>query len=106
MATALEATTAIQDKMFSTMQIGQKAMLDSVKSWAETVETVYAKLPELATADPIKPTQLMELTLGFSEKLMSSQQDFTTKLFEAMIPATRAATAATAAATSAPKPKP
>ena len=64
MATALEATTAIQDKMFSALQIGQKAMLDGVKSWAETVETVYAKLPDLMTADPIKPTQFMETTLG------------------------------------------
>ena len=34
--------------MLSAMQIGQKAMLDGVKSWADTVETVYAKLPDLA----------------------------------------------------------
>jgi len=104
MATALEATTAIQDKMLSSMQIGHKAMLDSAKSWAETIETVYAKMPDLITADPIKPAKLFEMTLGFTEKVMSSQQEFTTKLFEAMIPATKAATAAATSAV-ANKPK-
>jgi len=102
MANAIEATTAIQEKVYSAMQVSQKAMIDSVKSWAETVETVYAKLPDYVTTDTSKPNQLFETTLGFSERVMTSQQAFTTKLFEAMIPATRAATAA---ANSAPKPR-
>jgi len=103
MATAMEATTAIQDKVFSAMQIGQNAMLESVKGWADTVETVYAKLPDLMTSEPIKPTKMFEMTLGFTERVMSSQQEFATKLFEAMVPATKAATNAAAAAV---KPKP
>ena len=102
MATTIEATAAIQDKMLSSMQIGHKAMLDSVKSWADTIETVYAKLPDLMKAEPIKPTKLFEMTLGFTEKVMSSQQEFTTKLFETMMPVTKAAGAA---ATAAAKPK-
>ncbi|HEX7276294.1 MAG TPA: hypothetical protein VF244_02875 [Acidimicrobiales bacterium] len=101
MATALEATTAIQDKMFSALQYGQKAMLDGVKVWADTVETVYAKLPDLMTAEPGKPTKMFETTVAFTEKVMASQQDFTTKLFEAMMPVAKAA-----ASSVPPKPKP
>ncbi len=92
MATALDATTAIQDKMFGAMQVGQKAMLDSVKTWADTVETIYAKLPDLMTGEPVKPTKLLETTVAFTEKVLASQQEFTTKLFEAMMPAAKAAT--------------
>ncbi|MEA2686514.1 MAG: hypothetical protein QOE93_1709 [Actinomycetota bacterium] len=92
MATALEATTAIQDKMFSALQVGQKAMLDGVKTWADTVETIYAKLPDLMTAEPMKPTQYFATTIAFTEKVIASQQDFTSKLFEAMLPVAKAAT--------------
>ena len=102
MATTIEATMAIQDKVLSAMQVSQKAMIDSVKSWSDTVETVYSKLPEFVTTDPKKPNQLFETTLAFTEKVMSSQQAFTSKLFEAMVPATRAAATT---ATSVPKPK-
>ena len=102
MATAIDATTAIQEKVYSAMKVSQKAMIDSVRSWAETVETVYAKMPDLVSKD--KPNTFFESTLGFTEKVMSSQQEFATKLFEAMSPATRAATAA-ATATATPKPR-
>jgi len=91
MATALEATTAIQDKMFSAMQYGQKAMLEGVKTWADTVETIYSKLPDLMTAEPMKPTQAFATTVAFTEKVIASQQDFTAKLFEAMLPVAKAA---------------
>jgi hypothetical protein len=104
MATTIEATMAIQDKVLSAMQVSQMAMIDSVRSWAETVETVYAKMPDLvAMPDGNKPTQMFETTLAFTEKVMSSQQAFASKLVEAMTPATRAATAA--ATTAPPKPK-
>lgn len=105
MATALEATTAIQDKMFTALQTGQKAVLDSVKTWADTVETFYAKMPDLMTAqsmnEPVKPAQLFETTLAFTEKVLASQQEFTTKLFETMKPVAKAAANSTP-----PKPKP
>jgi len=101
MATAIEATTAVQDKMFTALQVGQKAMLDGVKTWADTVETIYAKLPDLMTAEPMKPTQLFETTLAFTEKVLASQQEFTAKMFEAMMPVAKAA-----ATSAAPKPKP
>lgn len=98
MPTAIETTTAIQDKVYAGMQVGQKAVLDSVKSWADTMETVFSKLPELATATPVPPGQLLENAFGFTQKVLTSQREFFTQVFEAAQPATRAPAAAAKAA--------
>lgn len=98
MPTALETTTAIQDKVFAGIEAGQKAVVDYVRAWAETVETTFSRLPELATAEPLKPSQLLETTLGFTERVVASQREFASRLFEAALPATQAATRATSQA--------
>ncbi len=106
MTTALETTTAIQDKLYAGMIVGQKAVIDSVKSWADIVETMYAKMPDLMKSEPMKPLQLMENTIGFTEKVVSSQKDFFSKLVDAAKPVTTIATsAATTAAAKATSPK-
>jgi hypothetical protein len=101
MATALDTTKEIQDKVFAGIETGQKAVVDVVRSWAETVELTFSKLPELAFADPAKPSELLESAFGFSERLFNSNRDFASKVFEAWLPATRAAAAGTQSAASA-----
>jgi hypothetical protein len=98
MATALETTKEIQDKVFAGIETGQKAVIDVVRTWAETVETTFSKLPELAFADPAKPSELLETTFSFTERVFNSNRDFASKVFEALLPATRAATAGTQSA--------
>ncbi len=93
MATALETTREIQDKVFAGIETGQSAFVDVVRTWAETVETTLSKLPELAFADPAKPSELLESTFSFTERVVNSNREFTAKVFEAMLPATRGATA-------------
>ena len=95
MATALATTKEIQDKVLAGIETGQKAVIDVVRTWAETVETTFSKLPELAFADPAKPSELLESTFSFTERVFNSQRDFASKVFEAWLPATRAATAGT-----------
>lgn len=100
MSSAVETTTAIQDKLLESMQVGQKAMVDVVRSWAEIMETVAAKLPELASTDsPAKPGQFLETALGFTEKVMNSQREFLGQVFEAAVPATRSPASAARSAT-------
>lgn len=98
MATALETTREIQEKVFAGIETGQKAFVDVVRSWAETVETTASRLPELAFADPAKPSELLESTFSFTERVVNSNREFTAKVFEAMLPATRGATAGTQSA--------
>ena len=94
MPNALETTTEIQDKVFAGIQASQNAVVDYVRAWAETVETTFSKLPELATSEPLKPSQVMETTLGFTEKVVASQREFASRLYEAALPATKAAAGA------------
>jgi hypothetical protein len=101
MATALGTTKEIQDKVFAGIETGQKAVVDVVRSWAETVELTFSRLPELAFADPAKPSELMEATFGFSERVFNSNREFASKLFEAWVPFGRATTAGTESAASA-----
>lgn len=89
MPTPVETTTAIQDKMFTSIQVSQKAVIDSVRSWAETVEAVSSALPQLAPTDS-KPSDVLETTLDFNKKVLASQREFATKVYEAFLPATGA----------------
>jgi hypothetical protein len=69
------------------------------------VETVFTKLPDLVSARPAAPTELVENALGFGQKVLSSQREFLTQLFEAATPATRAPASATQAAQAKGAPK-
>ncbi|MGH9177400.1 MAG: hypothetical protein ACRD0N_02440, partial [Acidimicrobiales bacterium] len=70
MPTALDTSVAIQDKLFQNLQVGQKAVIDMVRSWAETTELVFAKLPDLTLSESAaRPSQVFETGLGFTERV-------------------------------------
>ena len=95
MATAQQVNNEIQDRVLDTVRVGQKAAVEFVRTWAETVEATFSRLPELAFAEqPFNPTQAFQAAFGFTEKLLASQREFASQLFEAAVPATRAAPAA------------
>ncbi len=98
MATALETTKEIQDKVYAGIEVGQRAAVEVARSWAETVETLFSKLPELPFSDPPRPSQVLENAFGFSERVFAANRDFTSRFFEAVLPATRAAAAGTQSA--------
>ena len=98
MPTAVDTTTEIQQRFLVGLEASQKAFVAFVGTWAETVESVVAKLPELATSEPLRPTQAMESAFGFTEKVVASQREFATQVLQAAIPAIKApATGARAA---------
>jgi hypothetical protein len=102
MPTPIEITNAVEDKVLDSVRVGQKAVVDTVRSWAETVETVFSRLPELGSVDtPLKPTQAFENAFGFAERLWATQREFAAQVLEAAVPATRAAASATAQASQA-----
>ena len=83
MATALATTREIQNKVFAGIETSQQAVVDFVRSWA----------------GPARPSELLESTFSFTERVFNSNREFATRVFEAMVPATRAATAGTRSAT-------
>lgn len=105
MATAQQVTNDIQDRMLDTVRVGQKAVVDFVRSWSQTVEATVSKLPELAFPEqPFTPRQAYENAFGFTEKLLASQREFANQVFEAVSPVTRAASATTSSAAQAGRP--
>lgn len=101
MPTAFDTTTEIQQKVLASLEASQKAVVTMVGAWAETVETVVTKLPELSPKEPVKPTQALETAYAFTEKVLASQKEFANQLFQAALPATRGPS--TAARTAASK---
>ena len=99
MPTPVQATTAIQDKIYDSIQVSQKAFIDSVRSWAETIEAVSSTLPQLAPTDA-RPTEVLETTLDFNKKVLASQREFATQVYEAFLPATSAPASAAQSAKS------
>lgn len=92
MATATQVNQEVQDRVLDTMRVGQKALVDFVRSWSETVEATFSRLPELTLSEPpMKPNQAFESAFGFTERVFAAQREFASQLFEAAVPATRAA---------------
>lgn len=100
MPTALDTTTEIQQKFLVGLEASQKAVLALVGTWAETMESVVSKLPELAVTEPMKPTQAMESVFGFTEKVLASQREFAGQVLQAAMPATKIPTTAAKSAAS------
>lgn len=77
MPTSTEITNTIEDKIMDNIRVGQQAVVDCVRNWADTVETTFAKLPELAAAvAPLKGGSVLESTFGFTEQMVASQREF------------------------------
>ncbi len=99
MPTPTEITNQVQDKVLDSVRVSQKAVVESVRSWSETMETVFSRLPEFSFADnQVRPTEAFERALGFSEKVLATQRDFAAQLLEAAIPAAKAGASASQAA--------
>ncbi len=91
MPTAQQVTNEVQERLLETVKIGQKGVVDFVRSWAQTVEATVSKLPDLSYPEStLKPTEAFEQAFGFTEKFLASQREFANQLFEAALPATRA----------------
>jgi len=103
MATAQQVTNEVQDRVLETVRIGQKGMVDFVRSWAQTVESTFSKLPDFTFTEPVKPTEAFESAFSFTERLFTAQRDFAQQLFEAAIPATKAPPAAASSVAGAAK---
>ena len=102
MPTTTEIQNVVEEKVLESVRVGQKAVVDSVRSWAETVETVYSRLPEANLSDaPVKPTEAFERAFGFAEKLLATQREFAAQVFEAAVPAAKAGVRATQSASKA-----
>lgn len=91
MPTATQVTKDVQERVLNTVKVGQKGVVDFVRSWSQTVEAAFSQLPEVTFTEPaLRPSEVFESAFSFGERFFAAQREFATQLFEAAVPATRA----------------
>jgi hypothetical protein len=94
----------LQDEILKTVRKSQEAVVDAIKAWADTVQSITPKLPavNLPLADRLpKPEDVVANAYDFAEQLLTSQRRFAEDMLHATAPLTKGnghAAKATAAA--------
>jgi hypothetical protein len=81
----------VQDDMLKTVQKSQEAVLDAIKAWADTVQSITPKLPAVNPpfADKLpKPEDVVANAYDFAEQLLASQRKFAEDVLKATAPLT------------------
>jgi hypothetical protein len=79
----------VQDEILKNVQKSQEAVVDAIKSWTDTVQSITPKLPaaDLPFADKLpKPEELTANAYDFAEQLLASQRKFAEDMLKATAP--------------------
>jgi hypothetical protein len=69
----------VQTEILKTVRRSQEAVIEAIKTWADTVRTITPPMPELSlpfTDKLPKPEELVGNAYDFAEKLLASQRKF------------------------------
>ncbi|MGB6581339.1 MAG: hypothetical protein WBF34_25830 [Streptosporangiaceae bacterium] len=78
-------TQDIQDEFLSTIRKSQETVIDAIKSWVETVQSVTPKIPSVQVpgADKLpKPEDVVASAYDFAEQLLASQRQFSEEVLK------------------------
>jgi hypothetical protein len=85
----IPSTQALQDEFISTVRKGQETVLEALKTWVETVQSVMPKLPtvQIPMAGKLpKPEELVANAYDFAEHLLANQRRFAEEVLKATTP--------------------
>ena len=72
-------THDLQDEFLNTVRKSQETVIDAIKSWVETVQSITPKIPSVQVpgADKLpKPEDVVASAYDFAEQLLASQRKF------------------------------
>ena len=78
-------TQDIQDEFLSTIRKSQETVIDAIKSWVETVQSVTPKIPSVQVpgADKLpKPEDVVASAYDFAEQLLAGQRQFSEEVLK------------------------
>jgi protein-tyrosine phosphatase len=83
-------TTAqgLQDEVLNTIRKSQETVIDALKTWAETIQSITPKLPSVPVpgADKLpKPEELVASAYDFAEQLLAGQRKFAEEVVKATV---------------------
>ena len=86
---ASNPTQELQNEFLSTIQKSQEAVIDAIRTWVETVQSVVPKMPPvqvpLAGQLP-KPEEVVASAYDFAEQLLASQRRFAEEILKVTTP--------------------
>src|ERR1700726_2896244 len=84
-------TQEVQGEILDAVRKGQDALVDAIKQWAETVQSITPSIPvpSLPYTDKLpRPEELVASAYDFAEKLLASQRTFAESVLQATRPLT------------------
>ena len=82
----------LQDEILKTVRKSQEAVIDAIKAWADTVQSIVPKLPAVSMplADKLpKPEDVVANAYDFAEQLLAGQRKFAEDMLHATAPLTQ-----------------
>jgi hypothetical protein len=79
-------TQALQDEFLSTIRKSQETVIDAIRTWVETVQSVTPKIPSVQVPGVDKlprPEELVSSAYDFAEQLLASQRKFAEEVLKA-----------------------
>ena len=86
MASTNSTAQGLQDELLNAVRKSQETVVDAIKTWSETVQSITPKLPSvpLPGADKLpKPEDLVAGAYDFAEQLLASQRKFAEEIVKA-----------------------
>ena len=83
---ASNPTQQVQDEVLSTIRKSQQTVIDAIKTWVETVQSITPKVPSMPVpgADKLpKPEELVSSAYDFAEQLLAGQRRFAEEVLKA-----------------------
>jgi hypothetical protein len=91
-------TQDLQNEVLNTVRKSQESVIDALKTWVETVQSITPKIPavDMPFADKLpKPEEVVASAYDFAEQLLASQRKFAEEVLKAtsaLTPGTEAST--------------
>src|SRR6266487_4529406 len=86
MASTTSTPKELQDQFLSMVRKGQEGVIDAIKTWVETVQSITPKVPavDMPFADKLpKPEEIVAGAYDFAEQLLASQRKFAEEVLRA-----------------------
>ena len=80
------ATQDLQNEILSTVRKSQETVVDAIKTWVETVQSISPKVPavDIPFAGKLpKPEEVVASAYDFAEQLLASQRRFAEEVIKA-----------------------
>jgi hypothetical protein len=79
-------TQGLQDEILNTVRKSQETVIDALRTWAETIQSITPKIPSVPVpgADKLpKPEELVASAYDFAQQLLASQRKFAEEVIKA-----------------------